>query len=68
VTVSVHSVVSNVHPIVVRLLASCVGVDRQSWVFALSALCFIVLSYMGHRLKLSYFLMPNVTDLEKKSV
>jgi hypothetical protein len=45
--VSVHYVVSGVHPVVVRLLASCVGVDRRSWLFALSTLCFIVLSFMG---------------------
>jgi hypothetical protein len=47
VAVVVDSVVSGVRFVVVRLLASYVGVDRQSWVFALSALCFIVLSCMG---------------------
>jgi hypothetical protein len=47
VPVSVHSIVSGVRLVVVGLLASCIGVDCRCWVFALSTLCFIVLSCMG---------------------
>jgi hypothetical protein len=33
--------------VVVRLLASCVGIDHQSWVFPLSAICFNLMSCIG---------------------
>jgi hypothetical protein len=39
--VVIHSIISGVRPVVIRLLASCVSVNPQSWMFALSALCFI---------------------------
>jgi hypothetical protein len=41
VAVAVPTVVSGVCPVVVGLLALCVCVDRRSWMFAQSALCFI---------------------------
>jgi hypothetical protein len=46
VVVVVHSVVFGVHPVVVGLLASCVGVDPRSWVLAQLALCFISCSIL----------------------
>jgi hypothetical protein len=47
-----HSIVSGVRLVVVRLLASCVGIDCRSLVFAQLALCFmsypvLVGSYRG---------------------
>jgi hypothetical protein len=74
VAIAVPSVVSGVHPIVVGLLASCVGVDRRSWMFAQSALCFIscpVLAglYQGS-LQTLFFLNAKRSrhDLEKNSL
>jgi hypothetical protein len=64
VAVAVHSVVPGVCPVVVWLLALCIGVDLQSWVFAQSVLCFIsypvlVGLYWGSPQTL-FFLMQNV--------
>jgi hypothetical protein len=40
--------ISGVRPVImVGLLASCGGVERRSWVFSVSALCFNFLSCMG---------------------
>jgi hypothetical protein len=35
------------HVIMIGLLALCIGVKRQSWVFSMSTLCLNLLSCMG---------------------
>jgi hypothetical protein len=64
--------VSDVRPLEVGLLASCVGVDRRSWVFAQSSLYFIscpilVGLYQGSPQTLFFLNAKRVRhDLEKK--
>jgi hypothetical protein len=69
--VAVHFIVSGVCPVVVGLLASCVGVDHQSWVITQSALCFISYTVLVglYRCSLQTFFFFNAKhvrhDLEK---